>query len=436
MRRSAPALKSSALLGLFCFAVGIAWAQKPAPQPLPIKLTAKINNRFNWDTQKDDLYEDKSKTTTDINAQVKYLPNPTVQAVAGQWMVDGKVRPYNIYLNLASEHINFRLGNQIVRWGKADEISPLDIVNPEDLTQGLSKVRADRKIPVPMANLEFLSDYINLQGIFIPFFEKSAFLYSGDDWAYFGNLDKKYGPIGINEEEPAQTVKDAGYGGRLSGTIGRVDLALVYLNHRRDTPSMAAFPQSPPPSAPGEESTIEDLVKWSKHTGLPLEFRYLREEVYGFEFETTIGSLGLRGDASYVSSHSFITPSLEEQRKPVITAVGGFDYNGPSNSYINLMYSQTHIRDYDPALAPTQQKTSSVSGQFSMEILSGNIKVGYLGLANLTEKSYYHNPKINIGYIPNVGIELGVDIYSGPPSTQIGFFDNNDQAYLSLTFFF
>lgn len=435
MNQKYPSTKSSALLGLFFCATVWGWAEKPAPKPLPIKLTAKINNRFNWDIKNDDIYEDTSKTTTDINAQVKYLPNPTVQAVAGQWMVDGKVRPYNIYLNLASQHVNLRLGNQIVRWGKADEISPLDIVNPEDFTQGFSKNRSDRKIPVPMVNLEFLSDAINLQGIFIPFFEKSTFLFSGSDWAYFGNLDKKYGPIGIHEVEPAQTVKDAGYGGRLSGAIGRVDLALVYLNHRRDTPSMAAFP-FPPPQIPGKESSIEDLVAWSKNTMTPLEFQYLREEVYGVEFETTIGSLGLRGDASYVSSHSFITSTLEEKRKPVITAVGGFDYNGPSNSYFNFMYSQSHIRDYDPALAPTQQKTSSVSGQCSMELLSGNIKIGYLGLANLTEKSFFHNPKINIGYIPNVGIELGVDIYSGPPSTQIGFFDNNDQAYLSLTFFF
>ncbi len=425
--------KSGALLGLFFFATGEGWTQRPPPKPLPIKLTAKINNRFNWDTQKDNLFEEKSKTTTDINAQVKYLPNPTVQAVAGQWMVDGKVRPYNIYLNLASEHINLRLGNQIVRWGKADEISPLDILNPEDLTQGLTKTRADRKIPVPMANLEFLTDYLNLQGIFIPFFEKSAFYYSGDDWSYFGHLEKN-GPIGIQEKSPAQTLKDAGYGGRLSGTIGRIDLALVYLNHRRDTPSMAAFPIPPPP--PGHEASVEDLVLWSKNTTVPLEFRYLREEVYGLEFETTMGSFGLRGDASYVSSHSFITSTLEEKRKPLITAVGGFDYNGPSNSYMNLSYSQSHIRDFETSLAPHKQKTSSLSGQCSVEILSGNIKLGYLGFVNLTDKSFYHNPKINVGYIPNVGIELGVDIYGGPPSSQIGFFDNNDQTYLSLTYFF
>ncbi len=415
---------------------GPGWAAKAAPKPLPVKLTAKITNRFNWDTKKDNIYEDTSQTTMEINAQLKYLPNPNVQVVAGEWTADKKVRPYNIYLNLAYEHVNFRLGNQIVRWGKADEISPLDVVNPEDLSLGFTRTRADRKIPVPMANLEFLSDAISLQGIYIRFFQKSIFHYSGDDWAYFGHLEKKYGPINIIEHEPAKTLRDANYGGRLSGTLGRLDLAFVYLNHRVDTPSMMPFP-FPVPSVPGHEASIEDLVLVSSQTGRPLQFQYLREELYGLEFETTAGSFGFRGDASYVSSRSFITSTLQELRKPVMTGVLGVDYNGSGGSYLNVSISQSRIRDYDPALGPTtREKTSILSSQLSLELFSGNIKLGYLGFSNLTDKSFYQNPKINISYIPNVGIEAGLEVYGGAPSTQIGFFDPNDQVYLNLSYFF
>ncbi len=428
------------LLGLGLMA-GPGWARKPPPKPLPIKLTAKISNRFNWDTKKDNLIEDTSRTTTEMIAQAKYLPNSHVQVVAGEWMVDNDLRPYNIYLNLSSDHVNFRLGNQIVRWGKADEISPLDVLNPEDLTLGFNRVRADRKIPVPMANLEFLSDAISLQGVFIPFFEKSIFKYTGDDWAYFDHLEKKYGTININEQEPAQTMKDAGYGGRLSGALGRFDLAFSYLNHRRDIPTLVGFP-IPAPVIPGQVGGIEDLVKFSKFgfppfiPPQPIQFRYDREERYGFEFETTAGSFGLRGDLSYVSSQSFTTQNLQEQWKPVITAVGGVDYSGPAGSYINVSVSQTQIRDYNALLAPTKEKTTAISAQFSLELMSGNVKLSYLGYMNVTDKSYYHNPKVNIGYIPNIGIEVGVDIYGGPPYSQTGFFGNNDQAYLALKYFF
>jgi hypothetical protein len=172
------------------------WAAKAAPKPLPIKLTAKITNRFNWDTKKDNIYEDTSRTTMEINAQVKYLPNPNVQVVAGEWMVDKKVRPYNIYVNLAYEHVNLRFGNQIVRWGKADEISPLDVVNPEDLSLGFTRTRPTEKSPSPWPTWNSFPMRFHLQGIYIPFFQKSIFHYYGDDWAYFGHLEKKYGPIG------------------------------------------------------------------------------------------------------------------------------------------------------------------------------------------------------------------------------------------------
>lgn len=434
--------KIAALVGVLSFAAGLGWTAKDPPKPLPVKLTAKIVNRFNWDTKKDNEYEDTSRTTLDLNAQVKYIPNPVVQVVAGEWMVDGKIRPYNIYLNLASEHINFRLGNQIVRWGKADEISPLDVVNPEDLSLGLNRTRAERKIPIPMANVEFLSDALSLQGIFIPFAQKSIFHYEGDDWAYFGHLDKVYGPLGVTEEDTPQTLKDAGYGGRLSFTLLRCDMAFSYLNHRRDIPTLVPF-AIPAPVVPGQEGTLEDLVKFSKYGvpayGIPpqpIRFRYLREERYGFELETTAGSLGFRGDASYVSSESFITASLQEQRRPVITAVGGIDYNGSGGSYINVSYSESRVQNFDASLAPNKKCVSSLSSQFSLELFSGNIKLGYLGFSNLTDKSYYQNPKININFIPNIGIETGVEIYSGAPSTQIGFFDPNDQVYLSLSYFF
>jgi hypothetical protein len=439
VKKARSPLKTGVLLSLLTLAAGAGWAAKAAPKPLPIKLTAKITNRFNWDTKKDNIYEDTSQTTMEINAQLKYLPNPNVQVVVGEWTADKKVRPYNIYLNLAYEHINFRLGNQIVRWGKADEVSPLDVVNPEDLSRGFTRTRADRKIPVPMANLEFLSDSISLQGVYIPFSQKSIFHYSGDDWAYFGHLEKKYGPIDIVEDDPAQTPRDANYGGRLAGTIGRIDLAFVYLNHRTDTPSLMTFTLPPgfPPPPPGHEPSVEDLVIASKETHQPLKFHYTREELYGLEFETTAGSFGFRGDASYVSSRSFVTSTLQEIGKPVLTGVLGVDYNGAGGSYFNVSLSQSRIRDYDPALGPTtKEKTSILSSQLSLELFSGNIKLGYLGFTNLTDKSFYQNPKVNISYIPNVGIEAGLEVYGGAPSTQIGFFDPNDQVYLNLSYFF
>jgi hypothetical protein len=437
-------------LGLLVLLLGAGaaplWARRAPPRPMPVKLTAKLSNRFNWDLKRDNAYEDISVTYTELNAEAKWLPNPRVQMVAGEWMVNGDLRPYNIFANFSTDHTNVRVGNQIVRWGKADEISTLDSINPEDLTQGLTRDRASRKIPLPMINAELLSTYISLQGIYAPYWEKSKFLTSGDDWAFFDHLERKYGPINVMEEERAKTLRDGTYGARLSGTLLRVDYAFSYLNHRRDIPSLKAFPLPMPALLVTDEpGSIEDLVRFSRGFPIPvfpfffpaqpIRFEYLREEVYGFEFETVAGPFGIRGDAAYISSQSFTTDNLQTIRKPVVSYVIGADYNGPANTYFNVSYKRTEIRDYEKRIAPPRT-SSEISAEMTLEILNGNVRPAYRGYFNTTDKSYYQNPRVSIHYIPNVTVEVGIDLYGGPASSQAGFFTANDQAYTLARFFF
>ena len=428
---------SAGLLALLLWAGGAPlWAAKAPPRPMPVKLTAKLSNRFNWDLKRDNDYEDTSVTYTELNAEAKWLPNPRVQMVAGEWMVNGDLRPYNIFANFSTDHTNVRIGNQIVRWGKADEISALDSINPEDLTQGLTRDRASRKIPTPMINAELLSTYVSLQGIYAPYWEKSKFLKTGEDWAFFDHLERKYGTINVIEEERPKTLRDGTYGARLSGTLMRVDYAFSYLSHRRDIPSIKAFSSPLPPHLVKDEpGTVEDLVKFSLMSAQPVRFEYLREEVYGFEFETVAGPFGIRGDAAYVSSQSLVTDNLQTVRKPIVSYVVGADYNGPANTYFNVSYKRTEIKDYEKRISPPAV-TSEFSAEMTLELLNGNVRPAYRGYFNTTDNSHYQNPRVSIHYIPNITVEVGVDIYGGPANSQAGFFTANDQAYTLVRFFF
>lgn len=414
-----------------------AWAakRKKKPTPFPVKLTAKVTNRFNWDLKKDNELEDRHFTFTDALVEARYLPGPRFQVVAGEWIQEGQLRPYNMYANYSLDHVNLRVGNQIVRWGKSDEQSPLDNLNPEDLRLGLTRSRADRKIPVPMVNLEFLSDALSLQTVYIPFFDESDIALSGSDWAFFGHLEKKYGPLPIQVEDRPKTLRDGAAGAKLAFTLGSIDFALSALSRRRDLPSLVSFATAPPVT-PGQESTLEDVVQFALFTGQPIRLRYQRETVYGFEFETVLGSLGLRGDAMYTSSSSFITDQLQEVRKPVMQYVLGVDYNGPANSYINGSVKQTMIQDYDSRIAFSKKNTTELSGEVQLEFFGANIKPAYRGYFNVTDRSYYQNPKVSVHFIPNITLETGVDIYGGPTHSQLGFFNPNDQVYLTIRYFF
>lgn len=405
------------------------------PRAFPVKLAGKVTNRFNWDTARDSPLEDRHFTFTDAQIEATYRPSDRFQAVAGEWIQEGKARPYNIYANFTSDHLGLRIGNQIVRWGKSDEQSPLDNLNPEDLRLGLTRDRADRKIPVPMAKLDVHSDAVSVQGIYIPYFTPSEIQLYGSDWALFGHLERRYGPLPVALEERPKTLRDAAGGVKISGSLWRVDLAFSYLSRYRDLPTLRGFAVAPPPS-PGRSPTLEDMVQWAVVSGQKIRLRYVREEVWGAEFETVLGDLGLRGDVAYVSSQSYISAALTEVRKPELRYLVGVDYNGPAKSYLNVAVQQIFIQNFDPTLAPLHPRTTQLSGELRFEMFGGHVRPTFRGFYDFADKSYYQNPAVTVYYIPNVTLETGVDLYGGPPSSAAGFYDAADQAYLTIRFFF
>ena len=149
-------------------------------------LRGQVWNRFAQDTKENNRFEDDRYDHLEVQLEGKYVLSQTLQFVLAieanyfaynnnsEWHHDGEVSLYNAYVNLALSHVNVKVGNQVVIWGKADEISPLDNLNPEDLRDGFVRRRVERKIPIPMVNVEWSQDVYKLQGIFIPFFKRAS----------------------------------------------------------------------------------------------------------------------------------------------------------------------------------------------------------------------------------------------------------------------
>jgi hypothetical protein len=186
----------------------------------------------------------------EINAQLKYLPNPNVQVVVGEWTADKKVRPYNIYVNLAYEHVNFRLGNQIVRWGKADEISPLDVVNPEDLSLGFTRTRPTEKSPCPWPTWNSYPMRFHCKGSTFPFSRNPFFTITvmiGPILATWkrNTAERSTSSRTNPPNSPRCGLRRAALGHDRSARPG-----LIYLNHRR-TPPRSCHSPFPWPRRPG-----------------------------------------------------------------------------------------------------------------------------------------------------------------------------------------
>src|SRR5262249_21149343 len=148
------------------------------------------------------------------------------------------------------------------------------------------------------------------------------------------------------------------------------------------------------------------------------------------------GSIGLRGDIAYVADKSFLTRALRAINRPVFQYVVGADYNGPSNLYINFQFSQSVIQDFEKTIIAFTKLTNEFNGTISKELFANNLKVAVRYFYNITRASYYVNPYVAIQYWPNVNIEVGGDMLGGPRDTPVGFFRDNEQAYITLKVFF
>lgn len=306
--------------------------------------------------------------------------------------------------------VDIRVGRQIVRWGKTDQISPVDNLNPQDLREFITHDLEDRKIPNWMVRARLFSDFFTIEGIYLPFFESSRIDYFGTDWSLFRHMKR----IGVHEEEPDLKFKNGEGGVRVTKTISRWDLGLSYLYAWEDLPHFESFPED----------------------GSDIQVIYKRSNIIGFEFETTVGKIGLRGEAAYFDSQSFLTENLTSVSKPVFHYVIGVDYSSANGWYVNVQFSEQTIREYQRDILYFRKSNTALNGEVSKEFSRGHFKALLRYNYGLSDKSYYLNPKIICTYFTDLDIILGMNVFGGNTETLLGFYDANGQFYLDLKYRF
>lgn len=407
----------------------------------PLHFSGSIQNKYSHDADENGAFESDALNHFEALAKVAYDNDGIlrveigvdVDAYAdendGDWDNDNDVRLYEAYVNLSFSTLNLRVGNQIVRWGKSDGFSPLDNINPEDLRGGVAGRREERKIPIPMANLE--ADFFGMswQGIYIPGFYKSDFDIVGTDWSLFGHSDRSVGPFAYQEEEHDELFDSQEYGLRISSTVGNFDYAFSYLHTRSDTPVLGSM------TVPGgfpldlENGGIRDIVAFAIATGQIIPIGYERQNIYGFEFETTVGDFGLRGDVAYFAETYCLTEDLDQIEKPALQYTLGADYISPTDFYINLQFSHSIILDYEEAIVFQEENAYSVNGTISQELLNGDLKLELRGFYDLTGNGTMLNPQVIISPWESLALEFGAEFFGGTQQTVMGMFDDNDQYY-------
>ena len=206
----------------------------------------------------------------------------------------GVVRPTDLYVEWRGAHADLRAGASRVVWGRLDEFQPGDVVNPIDLSRFLLEGRSEARMASAMVRgRAFLPGGWTLEGVAVPWFRRGQFDQLGEEDSPFSlgpRLPSCAGgpnvcPTLLRQPSSPRFGADAWQGGgRVTGTIGRVDVGGSVYRGFDAFPVYAVLPV--PTFAPGPP-----VFSASSY--------HPRFTMVAGDFETVRGPWGLRGEVAY-----------------------------------------------------------------------------------------------------------------------------------------
>lgn len=425
-------------LGLMLLAAGSAWAQEKIPDETPATESSlsslgvsglDISGALRFD------YFSSSRTLDDR----RDFPGGTVQAkIQPAWndalrgKLEGRITQPKLgsgtagstllesWLALRTGTSEWRLGKQIVPWGRADGINPTDNLTPRDFTV-LLPFEEDQRLGLTAFKLDY---YLTEQHT-LTFFTTPEFTPS--------TLPRPMDGTQIVETRPGSALGDSTVALKINKTGDDLDWSASYFR------GYSHLPQATPIGISG---------------GLPiLQWHYDKIEVWGADFAKNFGRWGVRGEVAYYMTQDK-NGSDPAVKNPFLFYVLGADRTFFDNLNVNLQFIGRRVRNYhDPAaisdplargvavqnaITGGQQDRESygLSTRISDKWWNDTLEAEVLMLGYLTRPSYYLRPLVSYALDDHVKGTLGGEIYSGADDTFYGQLKRNRNIFVELRYSF
>ena len=319
------------------------------------------------------------------------------------------------YLNYTMGDADWRIGKQIIVWGRADGINPTDNLTPRNHTL-LTPENDDQRLGALAAKMSYHFQDAALTGIWLPRFSPGVYPLATLPGIYF------------SEQTP-----DGGQGAlKLDHSGGEVDWSVSYFNGFDLSPDLKIGATGP------------------SETNLILQHHRIR--ILGIDGATTAGRFGLRAEAAYTWTENSGNDPLLKQ--PFLYAVLGGDRTFYDNLNVNLQYYFRRVAGYrdpqsisDPmlrnialqgAISSNQVDrfqyglTMRISDKWLNETLEGEVA----GIVAMTYRDYALKPKLVYAFTDQMKGTIGMDIYRGASGTFFGRLRDNSSVFAELKYSF
>lgn len=337
---------------------------------------------------------------------------------------DASLSEFNLreaYVNAYIGPLDFRVGHQIVVWGRADGINPTDNITPKNML-ARSPVEDDRREANFLLRSFLHLHPLRLELIWVPFFKSSVIPTSLFPF-----------PPGLTLDEPVYPgarIKNGAAAARLNLELPSFDGSLSYFNGHLPFPGLnyrIGEPAFPSPSV----------------SIFPQSYRI---HVFGADFSTTIaGSFGIRGEVAYKKPHKDYR-SFIYIPNPELHYVLGLDREFPGNFSIILQYIGRFVFDYYPLAQPLDpmawtvyeialknrllafqqyEVSHSLSSRLGWNLLNETLNLELVWMANFTSRENLFRPRLAYDITDALTFTVGGEAYFGPHDTLFGLIDSH-----------
>jgi len=363
-----------------------------------------------------------------------------------------------VYLRYESDRLAVTAGNQIVKWGKMDELVLTDNVNPQDMDQFIIPWLDDRKLAVPMVQGEayFGDTTVELLVLPRPFIHRMPFFDS--DWALFrhnrqvgaaatasdAQVATRFNDLAVDVNAPGWG--DTEVGARLRSTVGSVDFAidgLVYHQRfpvfRGDPPTLAAL-FDPETTAGALANPVVGPLARTRLLAANPEVRadYPWVVTVGGELETTLGDYGVRAEIARTMGGQYQGTAGQGLNQTITvytadqTLLGiGADLTQDA-FYGNLQLVQQWVEESGSLLFVGKQ-AATVVATIQYDLLAGTLTPAFYAAWDLGDNASYLRPRIEYKVNDHLTVEAGLEFFTGNKHTALGSFTANDQGYVLAT---
>lgn len=326
------------------------------------------------------------------------------------------------YVNAYMGKFDFRIGHQIVVWGRADGLNPTDNITPKNML-ARSPDEDDKREGNFLVRSSFNLHPARIEAIWVPVYSASAIA-----------TDLVSLPPGVSighPEFPNADLENSAFAIRGNVELASLDGSISYFNGYNPFPGIG--------------TVIAD--------GMNIVPTAYRIHVLGADFSTTIGSfLGLRGEFAYREPHEDYEKNIHIPNPDIQYVIGGDREIGDIS--LIIQYLGRYVLDFSDITEPTTQLEAmahkiarynrlysyqqdeishSISFRGAWKLLHETLDLELSGLYNITTEELLLRSKVSYDIADALTLTAGLERYSGASDTLFGMLDNHLNAlYIEL----